>query len=245
MERLEEVRKNITEVVRRLKTFTFGVADWNELRILSDGSVKVYNDDVVVNRLIYDLELGPTTVTTLWKLVEEHCCGKVVSKIVLLRYYPNNDMSYSTTEDGDFVVSFGTYSSVRREPASEDNINYVTQQPITHLIHAKTPDFDAIIKDYMSRLEDNGFIPCITFKMFNTIWQNSCKGTPGVGLDVVTTSYTVIVSDINGNHPWAVYWDNDFGYFVKNPNEKFIEDIKNWRILPTNRAEEYEKNREE
>lgn len=244
MERLEEVRKNITEVVRRLKTFTFGVADWNELQILSDGSVKVLNDDVVVNNFVYDLELGTTTVTTLWKLVAEHSCGKSVSKIVLLRDYTNSDMSYSTTEDGDFVVSLGTYTPVRREPASGE-INYVHQQPITHLIHAKTPDFDAIIKDYMSRLEDNGFIPCITFKMFNTIWQNSCKGTPDVGLDVVTTSYTVIVSDINGNHPWAVYWDNDFGYFVKNPNEKFIEDIKNWRILPTNRAEEYEKNREE
>lgn len=92
------------------------------------------------------------------------------------------------------------------------------------IIFKEPPNLKEIQKDYLRR---GGM--CVQLYMFPSLWGSSCKGKSGIGLSCLTPSYTVVIWDSARNCA-SVYYDEEYGYSIKNPNSLFWDDINNNRI---------------
>ena len=104
------------------------------------------------------------------------------------------------------------------------------------IIHAKLPDLDAVQNDFTRRVGER--ICSVAMYMYPTVWGSSTKGNSGIGLCMMTPSYTVIVYD-SKNDIVGVYWDEVFGYTLCNPNKKFWDDLHQFSLNPSHMSSQY------
>lgn len=62
---------------------------------------------------------------------------------------------------------------------------------------------------------------------FPQMWGSTALGFGGIGGQAMTTAQTVVIG--YGNR-YEVYFGGRFAYEVINPNEKFFEDMRKWRM---------------
>lgn len=73
--------------------------------------------------------------------------------------------------------------------------------------------------------------------MFPQLWGSTALGFHGsIGGAAMTTAYTIIIKHEN---KYAVYFGGKFAYSVENPNDKFMEDMKNHDMKNTKECEKY------
>ena len=65
--------------------------------------------------------------------------------------------------------------------------------------------------------------------MFPQTWGSTVLGFGGIGGQAMTTAQTVVVEDYE-NGWYSVFFNNGLAYLLKNPNQCFFEDLKNWRM---------------
>lgn len=68
------------------------------------------------------------------------------------------------------------------------------------------------------------------YAMFTQTWGSTALGFGGIGGQAITSAYVCIIeSDLVGY--FAVYFGGRLAYVIERPNEKFIEDVTNHRMV--------------
>lgn len=86
------------------------------------------------------------------------------------------------------------------------------------------------IKDELSE-EQKKYYPEFEMTMFLQTWGDTSLGFGGIGGQAITSAYTTVVRDIYSG--WCgVFFGERLAYKIKDPNEKFNEDVRNWNMRP-------------
>lgn len=80
--------------------------------------------------------------------------------------------------------------------------------------------------------------PDFDFTMFSQVWGSTALGFNGIGGQALTKAYTVIAHEIHTNIA-LVFFEEEFAYLVKNPNELFKEDLENRNMKAVYEAFKY------
>jgi hypothetical protein len=74
--------------------------------------------------------------------------------------------------------------------------------------------------------KEKKYYPDFEFTMFSQTWGDTSLGFGGIGGQAITKAYTTVVEEKRSG--WCgVFYDETLAYKIKNPNEKFREDIYN------------------
>lgn len=65
--------------------------------------------------------------------------------------------------------------------------------------------------------------------MFPQVWGSTALGFSDIGGQAMTSAYTVIVEDSYSGY-YGVFFNTRLAYMIKNPNQKFFEDMQNYRM---------------
>ena len=99
--------------------------------------------------------------------------------------------------------------------------------PCLPLIHER---FWNEIKEELSE-EEKKYYPEFEMTMFLQTWGDTSLGFGGIGGQAITSAYTTVVRDIYSG--WCgVFFGERLAYKIKNPNEKFNEDVRNGNMRP-------------
>ena len=80
--------------------------------------------------------------------------------------------------------------------------------------------------------------PNFDFIMFSQVWGSTSLGFNTIGGQALTKAYTVIVHEIYANIA-LVFFEEEFAYLIKNPNELFKEDLENRNMKAVYEAFKY------
>ena len=80
--------------------------------------------------------------------------------------------------------------------------------------------------------------PNFDFTMFSQVWGSTALGFNTIGGQALTKAYTVIAHEIYANIA-LVFFEEEFAYLIKNPNELFKEDLKNRNMKAVYEAFKY------
>ena len=103
-------------------------------------------------------------------------------------------------------------------------------------------DFKDRIKDHLEETMGNQYIDDsdYDFTVFSQSWGDSSLGFGGIGAQMITSAYTVIIifepTGIAG-----VYFNGKFAYIVERPNENFYKDLLNREMKSVRYKSTYEK----
>jgi hypothetical protein len=99
------------------------------------------------------------------------------------------------------------------------------------------------IKDELSE-EEKKYYPKFKFTMFCQIWGNTALGFGGIGGNMITSAYTTVVEDKYSG--WCgVFFGERLAYKIKNPNQKFREDIYGHHMKPFSKRYIYMRDEEQ
>jgi len=103
-----------------------------------------------------------------------------------------------------------------------------TELPCLPLIQER---FWNAIKDDLSE-EEKKYRPEFTMDMFEQTWGNTALGFGGIGGQAITSAYTTVVRDMYSG--WCgVFFGERLAYKIKDPNQKFNEDVLYRDMKPT------------
>lgn len=85
----------------------------------------------------------------------------------------------------------------------------------------ETFKFEVANKDY-EFYKKHGCDPHI--RVFPQVWGSTALGFGGVGGQAMTSAYTTVVEDIESGY-YGVFFGTRMAYIIKNPNQKFFEDM--------------------
>lgn len=72
--------------------------------------------------------------------------------------------------------------------------------------------------------------------MFKQTWGSIALGFGGIGGQAITSAYTTVVMDTYTG--WAgVFFGEGLAYKIKNPNQKFYEDIRNGNMAEVSKID--------
>ena len=86
------------------------------------------------------------------------------------------------------------------------------------------------IKDDLTK-GDKKYFPEFEMTMFLQTWGSTALGFSNIGGQTITNAYTTVVREIYSN--WCgVFFGDGLAYKIKNPNQKFNEDVYNHDMRP-------------
>lgn len=99
------------------------------------------------------------------------------------------------------------------------------------------------IKDELSE-EEKKYYPEFEMMMFKQTWGSTALGFGGIGGQAMTSAYTTVVIDVYTG--WCgVFFGERLAYAIKNPNQKFYEDVHNRQMVDVSKRRIYYRNEEE
>lgn len=104
------------------------------------------------------------------------------------------------------------------------------------------PNLELIEYIFKNKIDLINRYPMFEVEVFVQTWPNTATAfsRPGcVSGQAFTKKYTTIIKTDLGDY--GVFFGNEFGYLVKNPNEKFFEDWKNHTMKAVFHASDYER----
>jgi len=72
----------------------------------------------------------------------------------------------------------------------------------------------------------------LSYVAWPQVWGSTALGFPRIGLQVVTTAQTHVVTDTLGDGGHLVYFGGEFAYRVERPNAAFEADRQAHRLRP-------------
>lgn len=109
-----------------------------------------------------------------------------------------------------------------------------TELPCLPLIQER---FWNAIKDELSD-EEKKYYPEFEMNMFLQTWGDTSLGFGGVGGQAMTSAYTTVVTDVYSG--WCgVFFGERLAYKIKDPNQKFYEDVHNGQMEPVSKKGVY------
>jgi hypothetical protein len=98
---------------------------------------------------------------------------------------------------------------------------------------------DAIQK-YNRMVEENVDMGCLDVFMFNQSWGSTSLGFGGIGGQVITSAYTVVIRCGLCTEAF-VYFGGGFAYCIEKPNDKFLEDLSKHQMASRMECGKYRK----
>ena len=90
------------------------------------------------------------------------------------------------------------------------------------------PCLPLIQERFYNEIKDDEYFrkyhPEITMYMFPQTWGNTSLGFGGIGGQAITTAYTTVVCEEYKGY-YGVFFGNRLAYIIKNPNDKFFNDL--------------------
>jgi hypothetical protein len=103
------------------------------------------------------------------------------------------------------------------------------------------PDLQKIDDDFKERVKNiiskNKALET-SMTMFLQLWESTVLGFEGIGGQAITGAYTTVIW-CTRHDAYAVYFDKEFAYLLKNPNKVFFNDMLNHRMARVSKAKEY------
>lgn len=82
--------------------------------------------------------------------------------------------------------------------------------------------------DFKSRVDHQDLRQTEVFS-FQQEWASTACGHGGIGGSAITPAQTYVFNVQGGK--WYVYQGGRFSYSVENPNDKFIDDLREWKLV--------------
>lgn len=109
------------------------------------------------------------------------------------------------------------------------------------------PDLKYLLEDFYWRLDDKNLLNKNTrfnrddfdIYLFSQTWGSTALGFDGFGGQEVVSAYTTVIL-YEPLEIYAIYFGEDFAYFVMNPNDKFYYDLGHLHMNPVCKHPEYE-----
>lgn len=109
------------------------------------------------------------------------------------------------------------------------------------------PDLKYLLEDFYWRLDDKNLLNKTTrfnrddfdISLFSQTWGSTALGFDGFGGQEVILAYTTVIFYIP-LEIYAIYFGEDFAYFVMNPNDIFYYDLGHLHMNPVSKHLEYE-----
>lgn len=76
--------------------------------------------------------------------------------------------------------------------------------------------------------------------VFSQTWGSTALGFSGIGGQAMTSAYTTIIESVDLGYV-AVFFGERMAYIIKQPNEKFVEDVKKREMCSVRNHYKYEK----
>lgn len=74
------------------------------------------------------------------------------------------------------------------------------------------------------------------YVMFPQVWGSTCLGHGGIGGSAMCTAYTIV---LKCKREYLVYFGGRHCYTLKNPNNKFFDDVTSRKLKPKSKMDEY------
>ena len=111
---------------------------------------------------------------------------------------------------------------------------------------AKYPNLELLeykIGEYVGDVYESSYLVYCRADMFLQSWPNTAGGFSRPGMlsgQAITDEYTTVfmVRDQFNNIFYAVCFGDHFGYYIREPNDQFFEDLKNRRMCRVYEADD-------
>lgn len=111
----------------------------------------------------------------------------------------------------------------------------VSDFPLLQLIQER---FWNHIKDHES-CKDYRY-PTIELYVFPQMWSSTSLGFGGIGGQAFTSAYTTVITETNTNI-WGVFFGERLAYVIENPNDVFMDNLKNFNMSECGMSFKYKK----
>ena len=98
------------------------------------------------------------------------------------------------------------------------------------------------IKDKLTP-EEKKYYPDFSLYMFPQAWSDTSLGFGGIGGQAITTGYTTVIIELNSNY-CGVFFNERLAYVIKNPNDKFFDDLHNMKMSNVVHSNSYRRREE-
>ena len=91
-----------------------------------------------------------------------------------------------------------------------------------------------LIQDkFYNQIKENEYfkshLPYFTVYMFPQTWSSTALGFIGWGGRAITTAHTTVICERSLNY-YGVFFDEELAYIIKNPNDKFFDDLRKMQM---------------
>ena len=95
------------------------------------------------------------------------------------------------------------------------------------------PCLSSLQDKFYNQIKENEYfkshLPYFTVYMFPQTWSSTALGFIGWGGQAITTAHTTVICERSLNY-YGVFFDEELAYFIKNPNDKFFDDLRKMQM---------------
>lgn len=110
-----------------------------------------------------------------------------------------------------------------------------------------SPCLPLIQERFYNKIKNDEYIkkhyPEIIMYMFPQIWGSTSLGFSGLGGQAMTTAYTTVVCEEYAGY-YGVFFHERLAYIIKNPNDKFFDDLHKMKMSDVAHSGSYRRKEE-